>query len=320
MVNIKILRVVVPTMLKSNMRLDKVLAKLFFEYSRTCLKKWILNNQVNINGKVFSKPNTKVLFGDEITIKIIHNSYLNSLKYPQKIPLNIIYEDNDILVINKQANLVVHPGAGHKDGTLLNALLYQNHNFLSIPRAGIIHRLDKNTTGLMVIAKNVLSYNNLAKSMKSRKIVRKYEALVYGRVISGGSVFASIKRHPFRRTIMTTGVVGKKAITHYRIIKRFSCYTHLMIQLETGRTHQIRVHMLSINYPIIGDREYGNKYKFSRNMVASVHKVVKAFPRQALHASELCLKHPTTNLWMKWNSPIPKDMLDLLSHLNLYNT
>ncbi|XBC41108.1 MAG: 23S rRNA pseudouridine(1911/1915/1917) synthase RluD [Buchnera aphidicola (Nurudea yanoniella)] len=316
MTNTKILTAVIPNVFQVDMRLDRVLAKLFFEYSRTYLKKCILNRQICINGIVFNKPNIKVSCGDIVTVKIISNANIN---HPQDIPLNIIYEDNDILIIDKPDNLVVHPGAGHKDGTLLNGLLYKSNKFINVPRSGIVHRLDKNTTGLMVIAKNIFSYNTLIRSMKSREIIRQYEAIVHGKMISGGSISFPIKRHSSRRTIMTIGIRGREAITHYRIIKRFSFCTHLMVKLETGRTHQIRVHMLNINHPLIGDREYGNKYKYCRYINSSTHNIVKNFPRQALHASKLLLKHPRTCSWMEWNSSIPEDILNLLNHLNKNN-
>ncbi|XBC38029.1 MAG: 23S rRNA pseudouridine(1911/1915/1917) synthase RluD [Buchnera aphidicola (Floraphis choui)] len=315
MTNTKNIIFVVPNIFSLKTRLDIVLSRLFYNYSRTCLKNWILNHQVNVNGRTFNKPSIKVSCGDLITINVIKSN--DQFYNAQNIHLNVVYEDNDILVINKQSNLVVHPGAGNKDGTLLNALLYKDEKFLSVPRSGIVHRLDKNTTGLMVIAKNVISYNNLIKLMKSKNIIRKYEAIVHGRIISGGTIDRCIKRHPIKRVVMTTSISGKSAITHYRIIKRFFHYTHLAVKLETGRTHQIRVHMLSINHPLVGDNMYGNKYKFHKKITSDVLKVVKNFPRQALHASKLRLKHPITGLWMEWNSTLPKDILDLLNCLNV---
>ncbi|XBC38555.1 MAG: 23S rRNA pseudouridine(1911/1915/1917) synthase RluD [Buchnera aphidicola (Melaphis rhois)] len=317
MINIILFTIIIPSTCQLKIRLDKVLSQLFPEYSRTCLKKWILNNQISINGVVCNKPSINVYHRDEININVVkhlHHAYI-----PQDIHINVIYEDNDILVIDKQANLVVHPGAGNKYGTLLNALLYRDSNFLSVPRCGIVHRLDKNTTGLMVIAKNIESYNNLIESMRSRKIIRQYEAVVYGKLISGGGIFLSIQRHPIQRTMMTTSITGKSAITHYRIVKRFSYCTHITVRLETGRTHQIRVHMLSINHPVVGDKIYRNKYKFCKSITSKMFEIVKKFPRQALHASKLCLKHPITGIWMEWNSVLPKDILNLLSQLNIYN-
>ncbi|XBC42551.1 MAG: 23S rRNA pseudouridine(1911/1915/1917) synthase RluD [Buchnera aphidicola (Meitanaphis elongallis)] len=310
-----VITIIVPNTFFSNIRLDKVLSQLYCNYSRTCFKKWILNCQVSVNDRMCDNPNMKVSCGDKITVNIINCE--NGFENPQNIPLNVVYEDNDILVIDKQVNLVVHPGAGHKDGTLLNALLYKSNTFLNVPRAGIIHRLDKNTTGLMVIAKNLISYNNLVELMKCRKIVRQYEALVYGRMISGGTICRSIKRHPVQRTIMTTNVLGRKAITHYRIIKRLSCCTHIRIKLETGRTHQIRVHMLSINHPLIGDSVYRNKHKFCKSITLGVYNIIKKFPRPALHASKLCLKHPITGQWMEWDSVFPNDIANLLNELNV---
>ncbi|XBC41629.1 MAG: 23S rRNA pseudouridine(1911/1915/1917) synthase RluD [Buchnera aphidicola (Kaburagia rhusicola rhusicola)] len=315
MINTKNVTVIMSDIIPSKMRLDKAILQLFSGYSRTCVKKWIVNCQVNVNDVVFNKPNTKVICGDKITVNNITS--VKNVDNSQNIPLNIVYEDEDILVINKQVDLVVHPGPGHEDGTLLNALLYKDSCFFNVPRSGIVHRLDKNTTGLMVIAKNIKSYDNLVSSMKSRKIVRQYEAVVHGRVISGGTICKPIKRHPLKRTSMTTSVVGKRAITHYRVIKRFYCHTHLVITLETGRTHQIRVHMLSINHPLIGDRVYGNKHKFCKNVVFSLRNTVRSFPRQALHASKLSLEHPIKKVRMEWNSNLPQDISILLNQLNV---
>ncbi|XBC44212.1 MAG: 23S rRNA pseudouridine(1911/1915/1917) synthase RluD [Buchnera aphidicola (Schlechtendalia peitan)] len=314
MINIKQFTIVVPDTFPPKMRLDKAISQLLSSYSRTCLKEWILNFRVTVNGIILNRPNIRISCGDKIVINVVN--YTDDFDSPQDIPLTVVYEDNDILVIDKQANLVVHPGAGNKNGTLLNALLYKNRNFAYIPRSGIVHRLDKDTTGLMIIAKNIISYNILIEFMKCKKIIRKYEAVVCGRVVSGGTIDKSIKRHSNRRTIMTTDVTGKKAITHYRIIKKFSYCTHLKIKLETGRTHQIRVHMLDINHPLIGDHVYNNKYKYLKGVPFKILKIVKEFPRQALHASQLCLKHPITGVWMTWNSCVPSDIKCLLNQLH----
>ncbi|ANF17133.1 23S rRNA pseudouridylate synthase [Buchnera aphidicola (Schlechtendalia chinensis)] len=314
MINFKKFTVIVSNTFSKKTRLDKVLSKLFSQYSRTCIKKWIVNFRVNVNGKIFDKPNMYVSYGDKIIVSIVNES--NNFDSPQNISLCIVYEDKDILVIDKQTNLVVHPGAGNKCGTLLNALLYRNSSFMHIPRSGIVHRLDKNTTGLMIIGKNIISYNALIELMRSRKIIRQYETVVHGRMISGGTIIRPIARHPTRRTIMTVSTSGKKAITHYRVIKRFSYHTHLRVKLETGRTHQIRVHMLDIHYPLIGDPIYGKKYQSLKNISKETFKMVKEFPRQALHSSKLCLKHPITGVQMKWNSCLPNDMLHLLKQLN----
>ncbi|MBZ2279362.1 RluA family pseudouridine synthase, partial [Buchnera aphidicola] len=175
---------------------------------------------------------------------------------PENIFLNIIYEDNDILIINKNAGLVVHPGAGNMNGTILNALLYRYKNIHNLPRSGIVHRLDKNTSGLMVIAKNMYSYIFLLNLLKKRKIVREYQAIVKGNMISGGIIDNPISRHKTKKICMMTSSIGRKAITHYKIIKRFKGYTHVLLRLDTGRTHQIRVHMLHIGYPLLGDPLY----------------------------------------------------------------
>lgn len=295
-------------------RLDLFLKILFSQYSRTFLKKIILNNEVFINGNICCNPDKKISYKDLIVISF--TIYKEKYYLAEKISLNIVYEDNDILVIDKQDNFIVHPGAGIKSGTLLNALLYKDNVFFNVPRAGIVHRLDKNTTGLMVIAKTVLAYYNLINQIKLKKVVREYQAIVYGRVISGGTIIKPIIRNPYKRISMMVNQCGKIAITHYRVIQRYSYHTHLKIKLETGRTHQIRVHMLYINFPIVGDQLYGNKYKFYKNIKEEFFQEIRAFSRQALHASKLCLYHPVTQCFMEWNSKLPKDILNLIKLLN----
>lgn len=317
MKNIFELTALVPKTLLCKNRLDLVLKSLFHQYSRTFLKKNILKKNVFVNGSVFDRPDLKVFFKDLICIKLKlkKNNFLKS----EDISLDIVYEDNDILIINKQNNLVVHPGAGNKNGTLLNALLYYNDIFLNVPRAGIVHRLDKNTTGLMVVAKNVFAYKALIQQIKDKRVIREYQAIVHGRVISGGTITEPIMRNPIKRTTMKVHYNGKTAITHYRVLQRFMYYTHLRVQLETGRTHQIRVHMLHINFPIIGDTIYNNKRKFCKNISLKLFNKIQKFPRQALHASKLCLYHPVTQCLMEWNSVLPTDMLSLIECLNSNN-
>ncbi|AAO27082.1 ribosomal large subunit pseudouridine synthase D [Buchnera aphidicola str. Bp (Baizongia pistaciae)] len=305
---------IVPKISLLKNRLDQVLASLFKKHSRTILKRHILSKDVCVNGRILDQPDAKVLYKDIISINLkfkAKNDY-----QAENIFLNVIYEDDDILVINKQDNFVVHPGAGNTSGTLLNALLHRDSTFFNIPRAGIVHRLDKDTTGLMVIAKNNLSYMALIDQIKCKKVIREYQAIVYGKVISGGTIVKSIIRNPIKRTTMIVNKCGKRAITHYRILKRFTHHTHLKIILETGRTHQIRTHMLYINFPLVGDKTYGNKFKFYKNISLTLLEQVKKFPRQALHASRLCLYHPVTKHLMEWNSTLPRDMLNLIALLN----
>jgi len=294
-------------------RLDQVLSILFKEYSRSYLKKLIIMNQVFINENIINIPDKKILGGERITIQF----FLKELQYdlPENIFLNIIYEDNDILIINKPAGLVVHPGAGHKKGTILNALLHYNENIKSVPRAGIIHRLDKDTTGLMVIAKNIFSYNYLFKLLQDRKITRKYQGIVKGNMISGGTINKPIMRHPFKRTCMFAHASGKYAITHYKIIAHFKSYTHISIQLETGRTHQIRAHMLYINHPLIGDSHYGGTKNCLHLRENKKNNKKYIFSRQALHAHYLSFRHPVRQNIMSWTIPLPEDMKELILKL-----
>ncbi|MCW5196660.1 23S rRNA pseudouridine(1911/1915/1917) synthase RluD [Buchnera aphidicola (Pemphigus obesinymphae)] len=295
-----------------NTRLDQILAKIFHQYSRTMFKKWILNKQVSINGNIIEKPNTFVNSGDIIIINIISEK---KYSFAENIFLNIVYEDDDILVINKPINFVVHPGAGNINGTVLNALLYKDDLFYKIPRAGIVHRLDKNTTGLMLIAKNVTSYKNLIESLKNREIVREYEAVVVGNIISGGTIEQPIGRHMKYRTKMCVSSIGKKAITHFRIVERFKYHTHLKINLETGRTHQIRVHMLHLRYPVLGDSVYRGTCITPKGMSTMLLKKISYFSRPALHASKLKFIHPKTNKLMEFNIVLPNDMQKLINIL-----
>ncbi|HXK00589.1 MAG TPA: 23S rRNA pseudouridine(1911/1915/1917) synthase RluD [Buchnera sp. (in: enterobacteria)] len=302
----------VPIYFGLNKRLDLVLANMFNQYSRTILKRWIINEQVNVNGHIIKKPNTQVFSGDIITVNFISEEKCH---FSENIILNVVYEDDDVLIINKPINLVVHPGSGCTHGTILNALLYKDHLFYKIPRAGIVHRLDKNTTGLMLIAKNIISYQILVKYLKNREIIREYEAIVVGNMISGGTVDQPISRHKKNRIKMCVNSVGKKAKTHYRIIERFKHHTHLRVQLETGRTHQIRVHMLYIMYPILGDPIYFGKSRIPKGISEIVLNEISFFSRPALHASKLRFCHPRTNKIMEFHIALPEDMKKIISIL-----
>ncbi len=297
----------------SGQRLDQVLTKLFKDYSRCYLKRLILLNRVLVNKVIVNQPDRKILGGENISIYPCFKDV--EFNYPENIFLNVIYEDNDILVINKPAGLVVHPGAGNNQGTILNALLYHYKNIKNLPRAGIIHRLDKNTSGLMVVAKTSCAYYFLLQLLKKRKITREYQGIVKGNMISGGTVNAPIMRHSSKRKHMVVHHLGKKSITHYTIISRFKFHTHIAIRLETGRTHQIRVHMMHIRYPLVGDSMYnGITYRMNNIKNKYVNKI-RQFPRQALHASHLSFFHPVTKNLMGWTIPLPRDMQDLLMHL-----
>lgn len=293
-------------------RLDIALSSLLPEYSRARIQEWIKSKYVNVDGK-FLKSKDKVATNQTINIKA-HIKDTTKLE-PQPIKLDIKYEDQDIIVINKQPGLVVHPGAGNTSNTLLNAVLYHYPELSKLPRGGIIHRLDKDTSGLMIIARNLASHNKLVNDLQNREIKRVYEAIVYGEIISGNTIIAPIGRHPTKRTLMAVKDGGKDAITHYRIIKRFKSYTHIRVILETGRTHQIRVHMAYIGHPIVGDPTYTKKRNFSLKLDSNLRKRLEQFNRQALHARCLELHHPSTNKLFSWKTEPPKDMRELLESL-----
>ncbi|RUO36067.1 23S rRNA pseudouridine(1911/1915/1917) synthase RluD [Aliidiomarina shirensis] len=294
-------------------RLDQALAELFPDFSRSRLKTWIQEGNVRIDGEVVTKPREKVISGQEVVLEATLEPEVFSA--PEAIDLNVIYEDDDILIINKPAGLVVHPGAGTPDGTLLNALLHHCTSLEQLPRAGIVHRLDKETTGLMVVAKTLPSYTALVAALQAREITREYEAVCTGVMTAGGSVDAAIGRHPTKRTLMAVTRSGKPAVTHYRVAERFRAHTRLRLRLESGRTHQIRVHMAHLGYPLVGDPQYGGRPRPPRQASETFITLLRGFTRQSLHAIRLALEHPRTGELMEWEVPLPDDMQDLLAAL-----
>ncbi|MGG4610476.1 23S rRNA pseudouridine(1911/1915/1917) synthase RluD [Providencia sp. Me31A] len=294
-------------------RLDQALAELFPDYSRSRIKEWILADRVQVNGKVINKPKEKVFGSEQILIDALIEE--DSRWEPQDIPLNVVYEDEDILIINKPRDLVVHPGAGNPDGTILNALLYRYPEIADVPRAGIVHRLDKDTTGLMVVAKTVPAQTHLVDALQRREITREYEAVAVGRMTAGGMVEEPISRHPTKRTHMAVHPMGKPAVTHYRVMEHFRAHTRLRLRLETGRTHQIRVHMAHINHPLIGDPLYGGRPRPLKGATEEFLAVMRNFDRQALHATMLRLYHPISGIQMEWHAPLPDDMVELIEAL-----
>jgi len=292
-------------------RLDQALAELFPDYSRSRIKVWILENRVRVNGNVTATPKEKVLGGEAVEIDAIIEE--ETRWAAQDIPLNIVYEDDDILVINKPRDLVVHPGAGNADGTILNALLHYYPAIADVPRAGIVHRLDKDTTGLMVVAKTVPAQTRLVESMQAREVTREYEAVAMGTMTAGGTVEQPISRHPTKRTLMAVHPLGKPAVTHYRIMEHFRAHTRLRLRLETGRTHQIRVHMGFISHPLVGDPLYGGRPRPPKGASEAFVNMLRGFDRQALHATMLRLYHPITGIEMEWFAPLPQDMVDLIA-------
>ena len=290
-------------------RLDQALAKLLPDYSRTQIQEWIKNSNITVDNKP-CKPRDTVIGGEEI---IIH-AFLKPQPawQAQPIELNIIYEDDALLVINKPIGMVVHPAAGNPDNTLLNALLHHAPELKLLPRAGIIHRLDKDTSGLLVIAKTQQALVNLTAQMKARTITRLYQAIVCGLLTSGGMIDEPIGRHPIQRKKMTVTETGKPSVTHFRIIERYRNHTRIRVQLETGRTHQIRVHMAHIHYPILGDPVYGGRLQLPRGASPALIEKLRHFKHQALHAHELGLIHPVTQKPMRWQVPLPEDIQDLI--------
>lgn len=293
-------------------RLDQVAALLFAEHSRSRLSAWIKEGLMTVDGAVL-RPRD-----------IVHGGALLALKAEQEaqgewvaqdIALNIVYEDEQILVIDKPAGLVVHPAAGHADGTLLNALLHHVPDIINVPRAGIVHRLDKDTTGLMVVAKTIEAQTRLVDQLQKRSVSRIYECIVIGVITSGGKINAPIGRSSSQRQRMAVSDGGKPAVSHYRVLERFRSHTHTRVKLETGRTHQIRVHMSHIGYPLVGDPVYGGRFRIPPAANPSMVQTLKEFPRQALHARFLELDHPLTGERMKWQSPLPDDFVWLLTLL-----
>jgi 23S rRNA pseudouridine1911/1915/1917 synthase len=293
-------------------RLDQVAALLFAEHSRSRLSAWIKEGLMTVDGAVL-RPRDIVHGGALLALKAEQEAQGEWIA--QDIALNIVYEDEQILVIDKPAGLVVHPAAGHADGTLLNALLHHVPDIINVPRAGIVHRLDKDTTGLMVVAKTIEAQTRLVDQLQKRSVSRIYECIVIGVITSGGKINAPIGRSSSQRQRMAVSDGGKPAVSHYRVLERFRSHTHTRVKLETGRTHQIRVHMSHIGYPLVGDPVYGGRFRIPPAANPSMVQTLKEFPRQALHARFLELDHPLTGERMKWQSPLPDDFVWLLTLL-----
>ena len=295
-----------------NLRLDQALAQLLPDYSRTCLQQWIRSKQVTVNGQPL-RSRDKVMPNDEIIIATQLEQ--ETLFQAENRSLAILHEDSEILIINKPPGLVVHPAPGNQQGTLLNALLHHHPPLSELPRAGIVHRLDKNTSGLLVIAKTLPAHFSLVKQLQAHTMQREYVALVQGAMTSGGTIDAPIARHSKQRTLMAVVNQGKTAITHYRILKRFPQHTLITVQLETGRTHQIRVHMAHIGYPIVGDPQYGGRPRLPKGASQLLCETLQQFKRQALHAKKLTLTHPKTDERVSWEVPLPEDLNQLITTL-----
>jgi 23S rRNA pseudouridine1911/1915/1917 synthase len=310
-----VLNIIIPDRLIGQ-RIDAAIAKMLPDYSRSKITAWVRSGGALINDKTF-KPKEKVL-GGEIVSLTIKQEKTNDWQ-AEDIPLDIVFEDDDIIVVNKPVGLVTHPGAGNWTGTLANALLHFDPNLANLDRAGIVHRLDKNTSGLMVVARSELAQKNLVEQLQTHSVSREYSAIVYGHMISGGIVDEPIGRDPKNRIKQAVVEDGKDAVTHYRVIDRFAHHTHVKAILETGRTHQIRVHMSYIDHPLIADPMYGGKIRFPKKADEQLKDTLKGFKRQALHAKKLTLTHPISGEEMSWKAPLPQDLQDLLKVLQEFD-
>jgi 23S rRNA pseudouridine1911/1915/1917 synthase len=301
----------IPTSM-SGFRIDKALSDLLPEHSRSAIQEWIGNGQVRIRGSNV-KQKQKVAAGERIEVNIIEKIATES--EPENIPLDVIFEDEQILVLNKPAGLVVHPGAGNQQGTLLNGLLYYDSNLEKLPRAGIVHRLDKDTTGIMVVARTEKARQHLIAQLEVRSMKRQYKAVVEGIMISGETINQPIGRHRHDRVKMCVTPSGKTAITHIRVLEKFRSHTLVQANLESGRTHQIRVHLSWRGYSLVGDTVYGNRKRIPPLSDPELITVLQNFKRQALHAEKLSLVHPDTNDELSWSVDPPEDFNTLINVL-----
>ena len=295
------------------MRLDQVVAELFPDYSRNRLATWIKEGRLTVDGKTM-KPRDKALASAHVVLEVADEPVIDW--QPQTLPLDVIFEDEHILVVNKPAGMVVHPAAGHTDGTLVNALLGYAPELDTLPRGGIVHRLDKETSGIMFVARSALAHKSLVAQLSERTVSRTYCAVCTGALTGGGKIDAPIDRHPTARTKMAVVADGKPAVTHYRIAHRFKHYTQLQVNLETGRTHQIRVHMAHRKWPLIGDPVYAGRQRIPAGASEALITALRNFPRQALHAQALEFEHPATGDWMEFETELPDDLVELLEVLD----
>lgn len=296
----------------SGRRFDAVLAELFPEFSRSRLAEWIKSGDALLDGRQV-RPRDPVRGGETVTLTAVLE--IQTRSEPEDIALDVLYEDEDVFVLNKPAGLVVHPGAGNPAGTLVNALLHRDPSLATLPRAGIVHRLDKDTSGVMVVARTLPAHTALVAQLSAREVHRQYLAVVVGSLVSGGTVNASIDRHPRDRLRQTVREDGREAVTHYRLRERFRAHTLLECRLETGRTHQIRVHMTHIKHPIIGDPLYGGPLKLPKGATSELVESLRGFKRQALHAETLEFVHPISGEPIRCSTPMPADMQALVATL-----
>jgi len=306
------LNAVVPESM-SGERLDQAAAQLFSDYSRSRLQTWIKNGELLVDGEQ-RRTRDKVAEGMCLKVEVELEAEVSWVG--QEIDLDILFEDESLMVLNKPAGLVVHPGAGNPDGTLVNALLNYNADMANLPRGGIVHRLDKETSGIMVVAKTLPAHHNLVNQLQKRTVKREYTAVCVGTMTGGGTVNEPIGRHPKHRKRMAVRALGgKPAITHYRLVTRFGHHTRIVVNLETGRTHQIRVHMAHRKYPLIGDPVYGGRPRIPKGASEELITMLRTFPRQALHAQALTLIHPESGEEVHFECPVADDILALVDIL-----
>jgi 23S rRNA pseudouridine1911/1915/1917 synthase len=293
-------------------RLDRALAEIWSDYSRSRIRQWIESGELTVDGAVVA-PRLKLKGGETVAIDAELEPVLELA--PEPIPIDVVYEDADLIVVDKLAGLVVHPGAGNPGGTLLNALLHFDPSLARVPRAGLVHRLDKDTSGLLVVARNLTSQQKLVEMIEQRRVTRVYEAVCQTALTGGGVIDAPIDRNPRDRTRMAVRENGREARTHYRLIERFRAHSHVEVELETGRTHQIRVHMAHIRAPLVGDPVYGGRPRFPRQPTEVLRLALQSFPRQALHARSLSFQHPISDEQLRFESALPEDIVQLLAAL-----
>lgn len=296
----------------AGLRLDQALARMFPDYSRSRLKSWLLNGAVLVDGEQ-RRPRDRIDGGEEIRLEALAEVAVRS--EPEAIRLDVVYEDASLLLINKQAGLVVHPGAGNPRGTLMNGLLHHVPSLAELPRAGIIHRLDKDTTGLMLVAKTLPAHTALVRALSEREVSRHYIAVCGGVLTGGGTINEPIARHPTDRTKMCVRQGGREAVTHFTVAERFRAHTLVDVRLETGRTHQIRVHFAHRRRALVGDATYGGRLALPKGATPALIDALRGFKRQALHAARLRLVHPVSGEPLDIQAPLPEDLAALIDVL-----
>lgn len=303
---------------EAGQRLDQLVAGLWNDFSRSRLALWIKSGEITLNDRVV-KPKQTVALDDRVILQATITAHDDRIE-PQSMALDVLFEDDALLIINKPAGLVVHPGSGNRDGTLVNALLAYDSTLQALPRAGLVHRLDKDTSGCLMIAKTFESYQRLVAMLKDREIKRSYQAVVWGHVISGGTIDQPMGRHPTDRRKQVVRADGRRAVTHYRLDRHLAGSTLLKVDLDTGRTHQIRVHLAHIGYPIVGDSVYGRRGS-PKGLTESQRQAWQAFPRQALHAAALSCPHPIlADSSVEVSTTMPADMAGLVAVLAMNTT